>query len=270
MRFDKKITPSTCGNNVKRNIFGYKNSFFYVTLVLLFILKKDTSKNVDEIKPTITNDSTVTIPYTAKMYKARDFNIPNQFMSVLRKASKFAYQNKVVGIKNGELINFLPNPTSNSSIIFQLGDFDIYYGGQVFLIPTQWHKWITETYTRIIGAIQFLGENTTFTAASLSWSQGISYVPLSYILKIRLNDSYFYNLILTPNYKGSITSDELKELYENIFNDYNYNEWLGLIVIYGVFYDEKYVDDLALGVLCADLESIIPSKHILFIPNPGL
>jgi len=233
--------------------------------------QKDIVKDiVKENKSTITSNATVTIPNFAHMYKAKDFNIPSNFSSILQRASKFAYQDRINGIKTGELINLIPSPTSTAEIIFMFGDFEIYYGGKVILIPNQWNEWIIETYSRVVGAIQFLGENTSFTAASLSWDKGFSFVPLAYILKIRLNDSYFYNLILTSNYQGSITKDELKTMYKDLFMDYDSNQWLGLIVIYAVFYNEKYIKDYALGVLYSSLQDFIPSKNVFLILDSGL
>ncbi|ABR31329.1 hypothetical protein SU69_07535 [Thermosipho melanesiensis] len=218
----------------------------------------------------ISKEATSIIPFTAHMYGIKDFDAPASFLSTIEKASKFAFSSKIKGIKENDYIHLFITPNSTDVIYFKLDDLDIYYNGQVFIIPYQWRDWIKETYTRVVGSIQFLGENTTFTSALLSFSGGTSYVPLCYILKIRNQNGDYYKLIVTTNYKGPTSYEAIYELYNQLFNNFDSTEQLGFVVVYGVFSDDKYVDDFALGILYTGLNETIPNQNTYFIPITGL
>ncbi|WP_126992218.1 hypothetical protein [Thermosipho globiformans] len=218
----------------------------------------------------ISKDATSIIPFTAHMYSIKDFNVSDSFLTTVEKASKAALSDKIRGIKDNDYVNLLPMPNSPDEIFFKLNDIDIYYYGQVFIIPSYWRDWIKEIYTRVVGSIQFLGENNTFTSASLSFSGGFSFVPLCYILKIHSQSGDFYNLLVTPNYKGSTSQEAIYKLYSQIFNDFNSSEKLGFIVIYAVFSGDKYIDDFALGILYTGLNQTVPNQDTFFIPITGL
>ncbi|MBB6061915.1 hypothetical protein HNP65_000337 [Thermosipho japonicus] len=223
-----------------------------------------------EAQITTTNEATAVIPFVAHMYSIKDFDVPDSFLTTVEKASKAALSDKIRGIKDNDYVNLLPMPNSPDEIFFKLNDIDIYYYGQVFIIPSYWRDWIKETYPRVVGSIQFLGENNKFTSASLSLSGGHSFVPLCYILKIHNQNGDYYKLLVTPNYKGSTSQEDIYKLYSQIFNDFNSSEKLGFIVIYAVFSGDKYIDDFALGILYTGLSQTVPNQDTFFIPITGL
>lgn len=214
----------------------------------------------------LTSESTVTLPMFAKMMNISDFDIPGQFLPTLRKASKEAVYDKTAGISETEIIELKITPATFATMPFTLSDNIIYLETTPVSIPYLWKKWINETYVRVVGSIQFLGEKDQFTAASLSWSNETSYVPLFYILRIKLNNAEFFKIKPTGRYRGSSTIEELESLYRKFFPDFSSSEWMGLAVVYAVFEGEKFISTFILGVAYTGLDSKYPSKYISFAP----
>lgn len=226
-----------------------------------------TTETTNSEQPLLTQESTVTLPMFAQMLDISDFEILSQFLPTLQKAEEEALNDKITGISDDDIIELKATPTTRATIPFSLSDSVIYLGTTPVFVPSFWKRWVTETYVCVVGSIQFLGEGEQFTAASLSWGNGTSYVPLFYVLQIKSHDSEFFKFKATGRYRGPSTTEELALFYQKFFPDFSSSEWMGLVVVYAVFERESLVDSFALGIAYTSLDTKYPLKHVYFVPR---